>query len=94
MAEEVYRKGWLDERFEEAVKTSKEMVFVRFRPDVCKMEELRKQEMKRDSILTSPSGELSAEKSLELLEDDEEVTFQPQPGNVDLSRQILQMSVL
>ncbi|CAE5968273.1 unnamed protein product [Arabidopsis arenosa] len=34
-----------------------------------------------DSILASPSGELSAE-SLELLEDDEEVTFQPQKGNV------------
>ncbi|CAN8258415.1 unnamed protein product [Cochlearia groenlandica] len=34
-----------------------------------------------DSILASPSGEMSAE-SLEMLEDDEEVTFQPQKGNV------------
>ncbi|BAB02089.1 elongation factor EF-2 [Arabidopsis thaliana] len=37
-----------------------------------------------DSILASPSGELSAE-SLELLEDDEEVTFQPQKGKKNLS---------
>ncbi|KAF8046453.1 hypothetical protein N665_3676s0001 [Sinapis alba] len=34
-----------------------------------------------DSILASPSGEITDE-SLELLEDDEEVTFQPQKGNV------------
>ncbi|ESQ47559.1 hypothetical protein EUTSA_v10019976mg [Eutrema salsugineum] len=34
-----------------------------------------------DSILASTSGEISAE-SPELLEDDEEVTFQPQKGNV------------
>ncbi|CDY32224.1 BnaA01g17600D [Brassica napus] len=34
-----------------------------------------------DSILASPSGEITDE-SLELLEDDEEITFQPQKGNV------------